>query len=259
MGARFEDTHVLVTGASTGIGLAIAQAFFDEGASISMNSSGQERLEAARSEIDPAGDRTASLAGDVSDSGEVEGIFAEARARFGPPAILVNNAGTVTLAECAEMTETEWDLVMDVNVKGAFLCSKAAIPGFMDAGGGSILNVSSQAGKRGYARLAHYCASKAAMLGLTRSLAVELAPSVRVNAICPGVVTTEMMEREYGWEEELTGAPRDEIRSRFLASIPLGRFQRPEHIAEAALFLSSDAASEITGATLNVNGGEVTD
>jgi NAD(P)-dependent dehydrogenase (short-subunit alcohol dehydrogenase family) len=144
---------------------------------------------------------------------------------------------------------------MDVNAKGVFLCCRAVLPRMLERAAGTILNIASQAGKRGYPKLSHYCASKWAVIGFTQTLALEVAPAVRVNAICPGIVATEMMDREYAWEEEQSGVPRAKLEADWLASIPMGRFQTPEHVAAMAAFLASEDASEITGEAVNVTGG----
>jgi NAD(P)-dependent dehydrogenase (short-subunit alcohol dehydrogenase family) len=257
MSERFAGKHVLVTGGSAGIGLAIAAAFLAEGAALTLSARNRARLEDAVDGLG-AGAAAIAIACDVSDADSVATLASESRAALGPVDVLVNNAGTVTMAECAEMTEGEWDEVMDVNAKGPFLCARALLPDLRERQG-SIVNISSQAGKLGYPRLTHYCASKAALLGFTRALAVEAAPEVRVNAICPGIVETEMMEREYGWIGELTDSPREQIKRRFLDAIPLGRFQRPDDIARTTLFLASAEADAITGAAVNVTGGGMTD
>jgi NAD(P)-dependent dehydrogenase (short-subunit alcohol dehydrogenase family) len=153
--------------------------------------------------------------------------------------------------------ESDWDLVMDVNAKGVFLCTKAVLPHMLERGSGNIVNVASQAGKRGYKLFAHYCASKAAVIVFSRGVALEVAPHVRVNCVCPGIVNTDMMEREYAWETAMTGEPKESIKTRWMAGIPMGRFQEPEHVARVVLFLASDDASEMTGQAINITGGMV--
>jgi NAD(P)-dependent dehydrogenase (short-subunit alcohol dehydrogenase family) len=171
--------------------------------------------------------------------------------------ILVNNAGVITMDKIVDVTPEDWDFVMDVNAKGVFLCMRATVPGMLERGGGQIVSVASQAGKRGYKLFAHYCASKAAVILLTKGLALEVAPTIRVNCVCPGIVNTEMMDREYVWEEEMTGEKQESIKERWMSGIPMGRFQEPEHVAGVVQFLASDAASEMTGQAINITGGMV--
>jgi NAD(P)-dependent dehydrogenase (short-subunit alcohol dehydrogenase family) len=161
------------------------------------------------------------------------------------------------MRKCVDLSEDEWDRVMDVNAKGVFLCTRAILTHMLERGSGVIVNIASQAGKRGYKLFTHYCASKAAVIVFSKGVALEVAPHVRVNCICPGIVNTDMMEREYGWETAMTGEPKESIQKRWMAGIPMGRFQEPEHIARVALFLASDDASEMTGQAINVTGGMV--
>jgi NAD(P)-dependent dehydrogenase (short-subunit alcohol dehydrogenase family) len=177
--------------------------------------------------------------------------------QLGAVDVFVNNAGTITMRRVVELSEDEWDTVMDVNAKGVFLCTRAILPHMLERKSGSIVNIASQAGKRGYKLFAHYCASKAAVIVFSKGVALEVAPDVRVNCVCPGIVNTDMMEREYGWEEAMTGEPKESIQKRWMSGIPMGRFQEPEHIARVALFLASDDASEMTGQAINVTGGMV--
>jgi NAD(P)-dependent dehydrogenase (short-subunit alcohol dehydrogenase family) len=161
------------------------------------------------------------------------------------------------MKQTVDLPEKDWDFVMDVNAKGVFLTVQAALPGMLERGKGNIVNIASQAGKRGYKLFAHYCASKAAVIVFTKGVALEVAPTVRINCVCPGIVNTEMMEREYAWEEEMTGESKESIQKRWMSGIPMGRFQEPEHIARVAMFLASDDASEMTGQAINVTGGMV--
>jgi NAD(P)-dependent dehydrogenase (short-subunit alcohol dehydrogenase family) len=194
---------------------------------------------------------------DVTNAADVAQLLEGAIDKMGSVDILVNNAGTITMSKVVDTDEKDWDLVMDVNAKGVFLCTKAVLPHMLDRKSGAIVNIASQAGKRGYKLFAHYCASKAAVIGFSKGVALEVAPHVRVNCVCPGVVNTDMMEREYAWETAMTGEPKKSIQKRWLAGIPMGRFQEPKDIAGVALFLASDAASEMTGQAINVTGGMV--
>ncbi len=254
--SRFEGQVAIVSGAAQGMGLAISRSFANEGANVVMADLNKDGVFDAALEI---GDQALPVECDVTAEPEVQAMVMAAQERFGKIDVLVNNAGTVTMGLCVELSERDWDMVMAVNVKGVFLCSKAVLPHMLDRQSGSIISIASQAGKRGYPLFTHYCASKAAVIGFTRALAMELAPVIRVNAVCPGTVATPMMEREYGWETERTGVPRDELEQRWIDRIPLGRLQRPEDIAAAVLFLASTESSEMTGQSLNVDGGMVMD
>jgi NAD(P)-dependent dehydrogenase (short-subunit alcohol dehydrogenase family) len=170
---------------------------------------------------------------------------------------MVNNAGTITIAPIVDIDEAEWDRVIDVNLKGVFLGMKFALPHMLRRGSGSIVNVASQAGKRGNRYIAHYNASKAGVISLTQTAALDAAPSVRVNCVCPGIINTELQEQEYDVVSRLTGKSRDEIKAEWIASMPLGRFQEVDDVVDAVLFLASEDARQTTGEALNVSGGMV--
>jgi NAD(P)-dependent dehydrogenase (short-subunit alcohol dehydrogenase family) len=218
-----------------------------------MNAKG---VEATAGQLDPGG-RAFAVRCDVTKTDEVNDLVEAAVGQLGAVDVFVNNAGTITMRRVVELSEDEWDTVMDVNAKGVFLCTRAILPHMLERKSGSIVNIASQAGKRGYKLFAHYCASKAAVIVFSKGVALEVAPDVRVNCVCPGIVNTDMMEREYGWEEAMTGEPKESIQKRWMSGIPMGRFQEPEHIARVALFLASDDASEMTGQAINVTGGMV--
>jgi NAD(P)-dependent dehydrogenase (short-subunit alcohol dehydrogenase family) len=193
---------------------------------------------------------------DVRDETQTQAMAQAAVDRFGQIDVLVNNAGVINVAGVAAMTEAQFDIVMDVNVKGTFLCSKAVIPHMIARRTGRIVNLSSQAGKRGAGGVAHYCASKFAVIGFTQSLAHELGPfNVTVNAVCPGEVDSAM------WQDHLLpaiaaagGRTKQEAWEEFMKSrVPLGRPQTPEDIGQAVVFLCR--ADNITGESINVTGG----
>jgi meso-butanediol dehydrogenase / (S,S)-butanediol dehydrogenase / diacetyl reductase len=196
---------------------------------------------------------------DVTDRAAVHDVVGRAIEELGGIDILVNNAGVITMKPTVELTEEEWDLNMDVNAKGVFLCTQAVLPHMLERSNCCVVSTASQAGKRGYKLFSHYCASKAAVINFTRAVAVEVAPQVRLNCVCPGIVNTDMMEREYAWETAMTGEPKEAIKERWMAGIPMGRFQEPEDVAGVVLFLASDDASEMTGQAINVTGGMVMD
>jgi meso-butanediol dehydrogenase / (S,S)-butanediol dehydrogenase / diacetyl reductase len=255
--SRFERSGVLVTGGAAGMGRAIAEAFLSEGAEVVIADINEERVGQTASELDSSGSQVTSLGVDVTSEEQVAEMIRRGDEVLGGIDILVNNAGVITMDKVVDVSEKDWDFVMDVNAKGVFLCVKAVIPGMLERGGGKIVNIASQAGKRGYKLFAHYCASKAAVIVFSKGVALEVAPTIRVNCICPGIVNTEMMDREYVWEEEMTGESKDSIKERWMAGIPMGRFQEPEHIARVAMFLASDESSEMTGQAINVTGGMV--
>jgi len=232
---------VVVTGGATGIGRAICRAFLDAGAHVVLAD-----VDAARVELAPC---------DVSERRQVRGLVDEVLARWGAIDVLVNNAGIPSASRFEDLSEAEWDRVMSVNAKGAFLCSQAVLGPMRAAGGGCIVNMASQAAQRGQAHIVHYCASKAAVIGLTKALARECAPLVRVNAVAPGTVETAMLGAANASLEQLEGLERGALVARALAETPMGRLQSPESIAAVVAFLASDAARDVTGQTLSVSGG----
>jgi meso-butanediol dehydrogenase / (S,S)-butanediol dehydrogenase / diacetyl reductase len=253
---RFEGRGVVVTGAAQGMGRAIAKGFLTEGARVVLCDVNEDGVRETAEELGTKG-TTFAVRCDVTSSGDVENLVAAAIDHLGAVDVFVNNAGTITMRQVVELGEDEWDLVMDVNAKGVFLCTRAILPHMLDRKSGAIVNIASQAGKRGYKLFAHYCASKAAVIVFSKGVALEVAPHVRINCVCPGIVNTDMMEREYAWEQAMTGEPKESIQKRWMSGIPMGRFQEPEHIARVAMFLASDDASEMTGQAINVTGGMV--
>jgi NAD(P)-dependent dehydrogenase (short-subunit alcohol dehydrogenase family) len=238
------------------MGRAIAEAFLGEGARVVIADINEERVGTTAEELSAGGEVT-SLGVDVTNEAQVGEMIRRGDEALGGIDILVNNAGVITMDKITDVSEKDWDFVMDVNAKGVFLTVKAVIPGMLERGGGKIVNIASQAGKRGYKLFAHYCASKAAVIVFSKGVALEVAPTIRINCVCPGIVNTEMMDREYVWEEEMTGESQEAIKERWMSGIPMGRFQEPEHIAQVAMFLASDQSSEMTGQAINVTGGMV--
>jgi len=170
--------------------------------------------------------------------------------------VIVNNAGICTLNLALELPLEDWDRVLAVNLRGPWLCAKHGVP--LMRNGGAIVNIASQAAQRAQKFTAHYSASKMGVIGLTRALAIELAPAIRVNAISPGTIQTDMIQNEVDWRiSKGFDDDADAVMRGWMDRIPMGRFQKAEHIARAILFLASDEASETTGETLNVSGGAV--
>jgi NAD(P)-dependent dehydrogenase (short-subunit alcohol dehydrogenase family) len=232
---------VLVTGASRGIGKATAQAFLNCGARVAINGRTVESVSKAIAEL--GHDRLVAAPGDVATVAGCKAAVGAALNAFGGLDVLVNNAGIYSRADMAESEEALWDLMMDVNVKGTYFCSCSALPALRTANG-VIVNVASEAGLRGYAGITTYCASKGAVVNLTRSMARELAPGVRVNCVCPGVIDTDMA-RARGAD-----ALRDEANY-----YPLKRIGTADEVAKAILYLASPDAGFITGAALAIDGG----
>ncbi|HTW21552.1 MAG TPA: SDR family NAD(P)-dependent oxidoreductase [Mycobacteriales bacterium] len=249
---RFEGQGVVVTGAAGGIGRAIAERFASEGARVFVT------------DIDDAGlKETATALGapsfvaDVRESVQVNAMVAQAVKELGAIDVMCNNAGTITMRAAVDLTDEDWDLNVDTNAKGVFNGTRAVLGHMLERRSGAIVNTASQAGKRGYKLFTHYCASKAAVIVFSKGVALEVAPHVRINCVCPGIVTTDMMEREYAWEEAMTGEPKASIQERWMAGIPMQRFQTPQKVAGVVAFLASEDASEMTGQAINVTGGMV--
>jgi NAD(P)-dependent dehydrogenase (short-subunit alcohol dehydrogenase family) len=245
---RLAGKIALVTGAQQGIGKAIALAYGREGASVVINYlDHQAAAEEIASQIRALGQQAVPLVGDVAQAADVRRMV-EAGESLGGIDILVNNAGIFPRVEFLDMTEAQWDEVLNVNLKGTFLCTQAVAQKLVEHGRpGAVINLASSAAFRSSPRGVHYVASKAGIVGVTRATALELAPyRVRVNAIAPG--TTDTAQPRYGMsEEELQAAGRQ---------VPLGRMGTPEDVADLAVFLASDEARHITGQTIHVNGGQ---
>ena len=248
---RFDGKVAIVTGSSDGIGRAAALIFAREGGQVVLNARGQDRLEAARTALQAVGKPPLVIAGNISQAAVVERLVGEALQQFGRIDILVNNAGGGTMLRILEeVTEEDWDLTVDSNLKSAFLCCKGMAPAMKRQRYGRIVNVSSVAG-RNVSRLSgpQYTSAKAGMLGLTRHLAQDLGPfGITVNAVAPGPTLVDRVARKWALRSE-------EDRARILANIPLGRLAAPEEVAAVIAFLASDAAAYVTGVTIDVNGG----
>ncbi|HEU5049400.1 MAG TPA: 3-oxoacyl-[acyl-carrier-protein] reductase [Gemmatimonadales bacterium] len=233
-----------VTGGTRGIGLAIAQALHAAGASVAVAGRDAER---ARAVAEALGERAAGVACDVARMTEVEAAVAAAEAALGPVSILVNNAGLTRDNILVRLDEAAWDTVLDANLKGAFNATRAVIRGMMKRRSGRIISISSVVGLTGNKGQANYAASKAGLIGFTKSVAQEYASrGILANCVAPGFIETDM-----------TSALPDEARNALLEHIALGRLGRPEDVAGAVLYLASDLASYVTGQVLVVDGGMV--
>jgi NAD(P)-dependent dehydrogenase (short-subunit alcohol dehydrogenase family) len=243
---RFIGKVAFVTGAASGIGRATAVAFAAEGARVAILDLTEEALHATAEAIRNAGGEVLTLACDVSKPQQVEAAVARTVETFGRLDIAFNNAGVENkAAPVAEIELEEWDRILDINLRGAFLCMKHELAQMVRQGGGVVVNTSSGAGVRGVAGGAAYAASKHAIIGLTKSAALDYAKSnIRVNAVLPGNIETPMMDRFTGGDIQ-----------KAIALEPVGRLGKPEEIADAVLWLSADLGAFVTGASISVDGG----
>jgi NAD(P)-dependent dehydrogenase (short-subunit alcohol dehydrogenase family) len=243
---RLDGKVAIITGAGSGMGRAAALLFAKEGAKVVVVDYVAETGEETAKMIKEAGDEAIFIKADVSKTEDTKNMVNTAVNTYGKLDILYNNAGVAgEAAPTAECTEENWDRVININLKGLWLGMKYAIPEMLKAGGGSIINVASQAGERGMPNIPPYSASKGGVLALSRAAAIEYAKQkIRINCINPGVIATPMA---LGFSEE--------AKKRFMAAVPQGRFGEPIEVAYAALFLASDESSHITGHALVVDGG----
>jgi len=251
MAGKFEGKVSLVTGGSSGIGRAAALAFSREGASVLIADVLTDKGEETVRDIRKGHGKATFVKANVSDASEVENLIKKTVETYGRMDFAFNNAGIEgAMAPTANCTEENWDRIISINLKGVWLCMKYEIPVMLKQGSGAIVNMASVAGLVGFQGLPAYCASKGGVLQLTRTAALEYVKSgIRVNAVCPGVIRTSMVERL------LSGQPAAE--AGFVAMEPIGRMGKPEEVAEAVVWLCSDAASFVTGHPLVVDGGLV--
>ena len=259
MSERLKNRHVLLTGAGGGIGLAVAEACIAEGARCSVIDRAAAAPEAVRA-LQQRPDKLAYIAADVTDTQAIAHMLAEAQVAFGPIHTLFNIAAVFDLAPLLDSDEASFDRLFAVNVKGMFFVMQAVLRHMVEAGtqGASVINMASQAGRRGEALVSHYCATKAAVISYTQSAALAMAPhGIRVNGIAPGVVDTPMWDHVDSLFAKAEGLPPGEKKRRVGLEVPLGRMGVPADVAGAAVFLASDEARYITAQTLNVDGGNV--
>lgn len=253
--------HGFITGAGTGIGRAIALEMVREGADLYITDLDGESAQQVASEAQTLRPEAHILAGqlDVRDAANVAKRVEDTARQLGSLELAVNNAGVSSMAKVVDLTEDDWNFNMDVNARGIFLCCQAEVRLLLRQGkGGSIVNTASMAGKKAAPLLAHYSASKFAVVGFTQALALETAADgIRVNCVCPGYVRTSMQEREVVWEANLRGITPEEVRQDYLRAIPLGRLEEPEDVARVVVFLLSDRAAYMTGQAINVTGGSI--
>jgi NAD(P)-dependent dehydrogenase (short-subunit alcohol dehydrogenase family) len=246
-----QGKHAVVTGASRGIGLAIARALMAQGARITLMARDAQALEVTVAEL---GGDTAWQAVDVTDAAGVSAAFA----RAGAVDILVNNAGQAASAPFARTDAALWQRMLDVNLTGAYHCIQAALPGMLDAGWGRVVNVASTAGLTGYRYVAAYCAAKHGLVGLTRALALEVASrGVTVNAVCPGYTETDIVADAVANIVRRTGRTEEQARAELAAANPQGRLVQPDEVAHAVAWLCMPGAAAMNGQAIAVAGGEV--
>ena len=250
--------HALITGASRGIGASIAAALAADGIRVSLVGRDAATLAEVAAELGGA-ERAFPIVANVADAAAVRQAFAAARAQFGPVTILVNNAGQAAAAKFTDTDEALWHRIMGVNLTGTYLCTREAVPDMLQAGFGRIVNIASTAGLRGAPYISAYATSKHAVIGLTRSLALELATrNITVNAVCPGYTDTDIVKRAIDNIMKKTGRSESEAKATLTATNPQGRLISPMEVSNAVLWLCRPGTESVTGQSIVLSGGEVT-
>ena len=249
--------HALVTGASRGIGAAIAAALSADGARVSLIGRDAARLAKICAQLGGAA-RAVPIVADIARADAVRDAFTAARRQFGPVHVLVNNAGQAASAKFTDTDEALWNRILGVNLTGTYLCAREAIPDMLQAGFGRIVNIASIAGLRGAAYLSAYATSKHAVIGLTRSLALEYATrNITVNAVCPGYTDTDIVKEAIGNIMKKTGRSESEALAALTATNPQRRLIAPVEVSNAVLWLCRPGAESVTGQSIVIAGGEV--
>ena len=253
---RFTNQTVLITGASRGIGKGLAQRFASEGANL-MLAANEEAIFATADELKKEGAKVEAERCDVTSKEQVETLFERAVKTFGQVDVSIQNAGVITIAKLEELSEADWDKIMDVNTKGVFLCCQAAAKHMVPRKSGRIINTASGQARRGFIYTPHYAASKCGVVGITQSLANELAPhGITVNAFCPGIIDTDMWAyNDEHWGKLMGNYQPGELMREWVGTIPMKRVGKAEDVAGLVAFLASEDAAYITGQTINVDGG----
>jgi NAD(P)-dependent dehydrogenase (short-subunit alcohol dehydrogenase family) len=256
--APLSGRHAFVTGASRGIGATIAAALAADGARVSLIGRDATRLDPLAAELGGP-DRAVPVVADVTDAASVREAFATARRRLGPVDILVNNAGQAASAKFTDTDEALWHRILGVNLTGTYLCTREAVGDMLQAGFGRIVNIASTAGLRGAAYISAYATSKHAVIGLTRSLALEYATrNITVNAVCPGYTDTDMVRQAVGNIRAKTGRSESEALASITATNPQRRLIAPAEVSNAVLWLCRPGTESVTGQSIVIAGGEVT-
>lgn len=249
--------HVLITGGSAGIGLAVAETFARAGHAVTITGRNRERLAQAEKLLATHGGKICTVQSDVTDIDSLSAMLAKAQSELGHVSVLINNAGNADSAPIAETSASFVRSMLELNLVQAFECARLCLPAMLEQAFGRIVNIASTAAVKGYAYTSAYCAAKHGILGMTRSLALELARTgVTINAICPGYTDTDLVMRQIANLKTKTGRDESQLLGHLAASNPMGRLVRPYEVAEAALFLASGAAGSVTGQAIVVAGGE---
>lgn len=255
---RFVGKTVIVTGGNKGIGRGIAKRFAEEGAKVAIAAIDKDTPDAAAALAEETGADVKGYVLDVTDAKAIREVYGEAEAVLGPLSVSVQNAGVITIARVEDLTEKEWDFNLDVNTKGVFLCCQEAIRRFRASGTkGKLVNTASGQARQGFIYTPHYAASKFGVVGLTQSIAKELAKEgITANAICPGIIHTEMWDyNDRVWGKMLGEYGPGELMAEWVEGIPMQRAGTPAEVGALVAFLASSDADYITGQTINIDGG----
>lgn len=251
-----EGKVAVVTGSASGIGRSIANHYASEGATVVVADLNEEAAKVAAAELPKTAQEHIAVQVDVTSKESCQALYRTVHDTFGRIDIAGHNAGVSTMNRIVDLTEQEWDFNMNVNAKGVFLCTQAVLPYMMEQRHGRIINTASMAGKRGTPLLAHYAASKWAVIGFTKSTALEAAEyGITANCVCPGYVKTSMQEREIAWEGKLRGMDPQDVYDEYIRMTPLKRIQTADDVARIYVFLASHLADFVTGEAVDVTGG----